>query len=60
MAKGRNINKKEEKVEIKNNELCNDSKVLTEEEICREYNINPHTWEGTVALWAKKKELGIE
>ena len=43
-----------------NDELCNGKKVMTDSEIAQKYHLDEHSWEGTVAIWKIKKELGIK
>ena len=40
-------------------ELSKDT-FMTDEQIAQKYGYDIHTWEGTVAIWQKKKELGIK
>lgn len=34
--------------------------VITDAEIAQKYHLDEHSWEGTVAIWKIKKELGIK
>lgn len=62
MARNNSRNKAEKAVEVTDAqvEVIEDSKVMTDGEIASKYGYNEHTWEGTVAIWQKKKELGIK
>ena len=34
--------------------------VMTDSEIAQKYHLDEHSWEGTVAIWKIRKELGIK
>lgn len=33
---------------------------MTDSEIAQKYHLDEHSWEGTVAIWKIRKELGIK
>lgn len=53
-------NKVEKAVEVAEPVELSKDTFMTDEQIAQKFGYDIHTWEGTVSIWQKKKELGIK
>lgn len=55
-----NSEKLEKGVNEEKKQAVKEPVVMTDAEIAQKYHLDEHSWEGTVAIWKIKKELGIK
>ena len=65
MARNSRNNRKTKEVVVESEQLIEtpnkeESIVMTDSEIAQKYHLDEHSWEGTVAIWKIRKELGIK
>lgn len=66
MARNSRNNKKQKEVAVEEQLMENHYKEeeksisMTDAEIAQKYHLDEHSWEGTVAIWKIRKELGIK
>lgn len=65
MARNSRNNKKQKEVVVEEQLMENPYKeeqsiTMTDAEIAQKYHLDEHSWEGTVAIWKIRKELGIK
>lgn len=58
-AKDTQVEVQEIKETVSSEEVLTEE-VLTDSQLAQKYGYDEHTWEGTVSIWKKKKELGIK
>lgn len=50
----------ETKQVVEETQVVEKTTAMTDAEIAQKYHLDEHSWEGTVAIWKIKKELGIK
>lgn len=66
MTRNSRNNKKQKEVVVEEQLMENPYKEeeqsisMTDAEIAQKYHLDEHSWEGTVAIWKIRKELGIK